>query len=357
MNFEKIPFFTDVVKMGRKRKVPPGIVLRNWRDSFDESSSSDDQKCSRLPSRVPRTTESILREDLSPTPSTAPSTSDTSDDQNRSRLPSSIPESVLREDLPTPSSAAAPSVSSINTEDDDVYAMVQESEEVESNAEDVHTMVQESEVESNADVIVEQHLPERRRNAAEYFLREDLSPSVADIEGRDTDEESDPSRDSDDEEDFQNDIVNEDDTDADNDDDATASECSFDSWIGNEMDEEPENEYEKLLNSLSEKWLLVELNHSASKAASNAFWGLAIDIIPTLFETRRNLQITRKIPQFVTVRRTLHKKLLPKIHHTVGYEDEISKEIVEIEDGDTSVIRNSQIKIFESASVKVITTD
>ena len=56
--------------MGRKRKVPAGLRLKNWRDSFDES-SSEDENCSQLPPPVSR--RSIIRQDLSPTPS-APST-------------------------------------------------------------------------------------------------------------------------------------------------------------------------------------------------------------------------------------------------------------------------------------------
>ena len=56
--------------MGRKRKVPPGLKLKNWCNSFDES-SSDDEKCTQLPSLVAR--QNILRQDLSPGQSTAPS--------------------------------------------------------------------------------------------------------------------------------------------------------------------------------------------------------------------------------------------------------------------------------------------
>ena len=56
--------------MGRKRKVPAGVELKEWHDSFDET--SDDEKCSLLPSFA-SSTRAILRQDLSPTPS-APST-------------------------------------------------------------------------------------------------------------------------------------------------------------------------------------------------------------------------------------------------------------------------------------------
>ena len=53
--------------MGRKRKVPQGLPLKKWYDSFDES--SDDEPCSQLPRLPGVTTQSILRQDLSSNPS------------------------------------------------------------------------------------------------------------------------------------------------------------------------------------------------------------------------------------------------------------------------------------------------
>ena len=59
--------------MGRKRKVPQGIQLKHWLDSDDDS--SNDEVCPPPKATVTAVTaESILRQDLSPTPSVAPST-------------------------------------------------------------------------------------------------------------------------------------------------------------------------------------------------------------------------------------------------------------------------------------------
>ena len=56
---------------GRKRKVPSGVPLKTWHDSFDES--SEEEHYSQLPRlMVPQST--LLSQDLSPTPSGAPST-------------------------------------------------------------------------------------------------------------------------------------------------------------------------------------------------------------------------------------------------------------------------------------------
>ena len=127
---------------------------------------------------------------------------------------------------------------------------------------------------------------------------------------------------------------------------------SLESWEGNEEDED-ENEYFRLLQALSEKWLLVELCHTVSKAATNAFWELAISLIPSLLATKKGLNITRKIPQFVHVRRKLHKQFLPQVHHSTAYQQEGSEEI--IRDHEIDAQNNSLSKIFETASVSVIT--
>ena len=106
-----------------------------------------------------------------------------------------------------------------------------------------------------------------------------------------------------------------------------------------------------MLQALSEKWLLVELNHTVSKAATDAFWQIATSLIPSLYNTKDNLGITRKTPQFVHIRRKLQAKFLPKIHHSTSYQDDNTNEIV----GDMEFNpNNSQKKVFETASVKVI---
>ena len=130
---------------------------------------------------------------------------------------------------------------------------------------------------------------------------------------------------------------------------------SLDSWDGDDEDEY-ENEYYRLLQALSEKWLLVELDHTVSKAASNEFWRLATSLIPQLFETKTRLGISRKTPQFVHVRRKLHQKFLPKIHHSTAYQHEDTGEIISVPDTE-DIHRNdsSFSKVFETASVSVIT--
>ena len=132
-----------------------------------------------------------------------------------------------------------------------------------------------------------------------------------------------------------------------------------DSWEGSETEEEEQQEqnaYFKLLQGIAEKWILVEMNHTVSKAASNEFWKIATSLIPHLFTTKSQLKITRKTPQFIHLRRKLYKQFLPKIHRTTAYQEDGSDDIVEVpEDRQADfILTDSHHKIYETASVKVI---
>ena len=131
--------------------------------------------------------------------------------------------------------------------------------------------------------------------------------------------------------------------------------ASLDSW--EDENEEQDNEYQVLLQTLTEKWLLVELNHTVTKAATNAFWRLATSLLPSLFDAKKRLDVTRKIPQFVHIRRQLHKRFLPDIDHSTAYRQEGSEEIVELRDHEKldEIQTNPFLKIYETASVSVIT--
>ena len=145
-----------------------------------------------------------------------------------------------------------------------------------------------------------------------------------------------------------------------NDDDVDQESSDNESWIGDKLDEEEEEEegnaYFDLLEAIAEKWLLVELCHTVSKAASNEFWKIAISLLPALFSNKTSLQITRKTPQFVHLRRKLYKKLLPKIHHSTAYQAEGSDDVIDVPDGKHHEfdLTESHKKVYETASVKVI---
>ena len=105
---------------------------------------------------------------------------------------------------------------------------------------------------------------------------------------------------------------------------------------------ELEEDYFKLLNSFSEAWLILELKHKISKTAANEFWRLAISQLPNLLSAKQGQNVTRKIPQFQQIRRTLYSKHLPKINLEVAYLNTESGEI------ETQSSANVPTKMFPS---------
>ena len=308
--------------MGRKRKVPPGLQLINWRDSFDEASSDDDPRILHCPQLRTVTQEALLRQDLSPTPS----------------APESSTESNVRSSVgPVEDPASEGEQSSIP-----------ESQNVGLDSDDTDTDVPNIQVAANAVQYSEGGLdtedwPEwPDSDAAE-------EPDVHDTEDwpewPDSDAAEEPERPDSDVPNIQVASNTEDDNE------------SLDSWQDDDPDpEDPANEYYSMLQALSEKWLLVELEHTVSKAASNSFWGLATTILPSLFEAKNRLRITRKVPQFVHIRRKLHKQYVPAIHHKTAFQQEGSQDVIHVDvPGLDPRLNDSHKKIFETATVSVIT--
>ena len=148
---------------------------------------------------------------------------------------------------------------------------------------------------------------------------------------------------------FENDYEPEHDDDNDhNEEDAV----DVDPWFGNEEEEDEQNPYFELLQAISQKWLLVELSHTVSKAATNAFWEIAVNLLPSLYKKKERHGISRKIPQFVHIRRKLQKDLLPPIHRTTAYQDAETNDIIEVSDPKFRP-NDVQKKIYETTSVKV----
>ena len=114
--------------------------------------------------------------------------------------------------------------------------------------------------------------------------------------------------------------------------------------------------YHDLLDEISKKWLIVELDHCVSKAASDAYWKLALKHFHGLLEAKKEEKITRKTPQFTHVRRTLRKKFVPPITMELGYRNTNTNEESHIVS--TNIPRNQFPKpdytqLYEIASVKV----
>lgn len=117
-----------------------------------------------------------------------------------------------------------------------------------------------------------------------------------------------------------------------------------------EVDVQPN--YEDILEELCKEWLLVEIKHKVSKAASNEFWRLAIDKLKTVIQTS-----DKKIAQFQQQRRKLQKKYVPDISLNVAYACNETDEIHEITNTNSIPVkqypRDCYTKQYETASIKV----
>lgn len=102
----------------------------------------------------------------------------------------------------------------------------------------------------------------------------------------------------------------------------------------------------------------METQHHVSKEAANEFFELGKKWFPLLYEAKQREGITRKVPQFVHLRRKLHERNVPKISLDVAYVHKTTGEETVLRDVQSIPTKqfppNEYLKIYEMASVKVI---
>ena len=79
-----------------------------------------------------------------------------------------------------------------------------------------------------------------------------------------------------------------------------------------DIDEET-NDYKDVFNSLSRDWLHAQLTHHVSLAAAKSFWQTAMKYIPEMMELKAQERNTRKIPQFLQVRKNIYEEAAPVV--------------------------------------------
>ena len=130
---------------------------------------------------------------------------------------------------------------------------------------------------------------------------------------------------------------------------SSASEESNEEFFG--------KDYFAFLQDFSEKWLMVENNHNVSKTATDCFWRLAIDGVHSLFRLKNIQKVTRKVPQFSHLRRTLVAKSVPPIKMDFGYLNKDTGMLEEVTDVQHTPIsqfpRSEYTKAYEIASIEV----
>ena len=115
-------------------------------------------------------------------------------------------------------------------------------------------------------------------------------------------------------------------------------------------------DYTDLKNKLIEDWLVVEIDHRVSKAASNAFWSLADSTFHKLYALKEQQNIKRNVPQFEHLRKILYKNNTPTIYMEVAYKNNETGEIITLQNIEKipakQYTKDKFTKLYEQASVK-----
>lgn len=134
-------------------------------------------------------------------------------------------------------------------------------------------------------------------------------------------------------------------------------EMEFDSSESDEQPmEEEEEDYDTVLNDLKSQWLLMEMEHSVSKTASENFWKLGMQNFPKLQRANRRGR-KRKTSLFKTIRRNMYTDLLPEIELTIAYKNRETGEVKIVSEKNTPLKQYSPAKfdkLYEIGTLKVI---
>lgn len=119
-----------------------------------------------------------------------------------------------------------------------------------------------------------------------------------------------------------------------------------------------EQGYVDELNKISEKWIMVELKHRVSKAASEEFWDVAAEKFHDLQRAKIKDEVPRPIPKFVSLRNKLYKQKVPNIIVEEVYQHRESEEIISVGSNTKGpsppkYSSNEYLKLYEVATVKV----
>ena len=122
-------------------------------------------------------------------------------------------------------------------------------------------------------------------------------------------------------------------------------------------DEDEENSFESLFLSFSNQWLHTQLTHHVSLAASNDFWKLSFKYVSKILEFKFNEGVKSKIPQFLQIRKNIHRNICPDIRMNFVFLNKTDNSLVRVNVDHTPVKeyeRNPQYqKLYEEAHIQV----
>ena len=121
-------------------------------------------------------------------------------------------------------------------------------------------------------------------------------------------------------------------------------------------DEDNDVNYQGLLQDLKEKWLLTQLTHNVSAAATNSFWDLGLSYFPALIAEKLDNNVKKDVPGFIHLRRGLYEDMCPEVHMKYAYLKKSTQEIQVIyvdKCPSRDFPRRHYTKLFEEAHIKV----
>ena len=114
--------------------------------------------------------------------------------------------------------------------------------------------------------------------------------------------------------------------------------------------------YKDALANLAEQWLVLETKHRVLKRASSAFWRLAKSRFSTVYNLKKDENITKKVPQFDHLRRLLNNETVPEIAMEVAYKNKETEEVTVLKNLEKLPVSkyppDKFTKLYEQASVK-----
>ena len=121
---------------------------------------------------------------------------------------------------------------------------------------------------------------------------------------------------------------------------------------------EESDTFESVFTSFTENWLQTQLTHHVSLAGANAFWKLCFKYVSDLYALREAENISKRIPQFVHVRRQVYKQICPNIKMTFVFKDKTNGMVHYVEDDQTPLTNYQRDpkfqKLYEEAHIQVL---
>ena len=122
--------------------------------------------------------------------------------------------------------------------------------------------------------------------------------------------------------------------------------------------EDESNTFNELFKSFSNQWVQTQLCHKVSLTAACAFWKLSFKYVKDIYDKKAAEVVTKKIPQYVTVKKNIYKDQSPDVKMKFTFRNKIDNTIFSVEQDKTPVKQYQRDpkyeKLYEEAKIEVI---